>query len=187
MYPETVDGALSVASALEKAWRLPLYAEVVEQAWQIDVSLDARFQRQFNRFFVVRRNATWREEYYAMFEREKREAAPNFERVVRELYGRTGSIEASFASKMVAVLDPNMPIWDSIVLKRLGLKPRMHASAEVRLTDATRVYGEICQWYERYLPTRDAAENLALFDRMLPKYASFTPTKKIDFLLWGAQ
>lgn len=184
---ETVDGAASVAVALEKAWGLPQYVEIVDRVWRTDVSRDADFQRCFNRFFRVRRNAAWRAEFYDLFEREKREPEPSFERVVRELHGRTGGVEASFASKMVAVLDPDMPIWDGIVLGRLGLKPGMNPRAEDRLADAVGIHREICRWYEWYLQTDDAARNLALFDRVLPGYTLLSPTKKIDFLLWGGR
>lgn len=122
-----------------------------------------------------------------MFEREKREPEPSFERVSRELHDRAGGVEASFASKMVAALDPDMPIWDGIVLGRLGLKPRTGACAEDRLADTVGIHREICRWYEWYLQADDAVRNLALFDRVLPGYASLSPTKKIDFLLWGGR
>lgn len=185
--PATVDGAASVAKALETAWGLEGYAEVMRLVREVDVSADEPFQRLYNRFYVVRRNAAWRAAYYELFEAEKRAGAPDFERVIRALHERTGNIEASFASKMVSTLDPGMPIWDSIVLRRLGLKPTSSSDPERRLADAVEVYGEIRAWYEGYLPTDDAARNIELFDSLVPAYAWLTPTKKIDFLLWGAR
>lgn len=185
--PSTIDGAASVATALEAAWGIAGYAEVMRRVREVDVSADEPFQRLYNRFYVVRRNAAWRAAYYGLFEREKRGGEPDFGRVVRALHELTGNVEASFASKMVSTLDPSMPIWDSIVLRRLGLRPTSSADPETRLADAVTVYGEIRAWYEGYLPTDDAARNLELFDGLLPAYAWLTPTKKIDFLLWGAR
>ena len=50
---------------------------------------------------------------------------PSFGSVIEELYRRTGRIEASFSSKLLSALDPNMPIWDSIVLSKLHIKPAL--------------------------------------------------------------
>lgn len=185
--PTTIDGAASVATALETAWGLEGYAEVMPLVREVDVSADERFQRLYNRFYVIRRNADWRAAYYGLFEETKREGDPDFERVIRALHERTGNIEASFASKMISTLDPDMPIWDSIVLRRLGLRPMSSSDPEARLADAVAVYGEIRAWYEGYLPTADAARNIRLFDGLVPAYTWLSPTKKIDFLLWGAR
>ena len=36
-------------------------------------------------------------------------------------YKEIGNIEASFSSKMIATIDPNMPIWDRYVMQNLCL------------------------------------------------------------------
>ena len=142
------------------------------------------FQRFYNHFYRVRRNAEWQARYYAIMEREKANPSTAFGDVLREMHGLTGNVEASFASKMVATLHPDRPIWDSLVLARLGLRLK-GTTAQARLEKAVEVYGKIVSWYEAYLLTEDAEKNIRLFDELLPDYAWLTPVKKVDFLLWS--
>lgn len=69
----------------------------------------------------------------------------------------TGNVEASFASKMIATLHPDKPIWDSLVLARLGLMFK-GMTAQAKLENAVEVYGQVVSWYETYLATEDTRE-----------------------------
>jgi hypothetical protein len=46
----------------------------------------------------------------------------NFEHILRTLLAETGKVEASFASKMAATLDPSSPVIDRHVLSYVGRK-----------------------------------------------------------------
>ena len=184
--PTSIDGHAAIQSSLARAWGLDGYAQIQQAACETDVSSDADFQRLYNRFYRVRRNAEWQSAYYEIMQREKASADLSFEDVLREMHGRTGNVEASFMSKMIATLDPNRPIWDSIVLEKLGLKLR-GTTAQAKLANAVGVYESIVGWYADYLATEDAARNIALFDELLPDYAWLTPVKKADFLLWSSR
>jgi hypothetical protein len=48
-----------------------------------------------------------------------------FEEVIWYLYEKTVQVEASFCSKLLCTIQPNMPIWDVYVLKKLGLKIKL--------------------------------------------------------------
>lgn len=117
-------------------------------------------------------------------EREKATPSMAFEDVLRKMNELTGNVEASFTSKMIATLHPDRPIWDSLVLARLGLRLK-GTTAQAKLENAVEVYGKIVSWYETYLATEDAEKNIRLFDELLPDYAWLTPVKKVDFLLWS--
>jgi hypothetical protein len=54
-------------------------------------------------------------------ERNK-ENPPSFEKTITYIYEELDRFEASFSSKLVATLNPAMPIWDSVVLKNFGFK-----------------------------------------------------------------
>ena len=182
--PTTIDGRAAIQSSLVRAWGLEGYARIQRVVRETDVSSDADFQRFYNRFYRVRRNAEWQAHYYAIMEREKASLSTAFADVLREMHAPTGNVEASFTSKMIATLHPDRPIWDSLVLARLGLKLR-GTTAQAKLKNAVGVYGEIVTWYETYLATNDAEKNIRLFDELLPDYAWLTPVKKVDFLLWS--
>lgn len=177
------DGKDAITSSLERAWGLPRYARIIHRLGSVDVSVDAEYQKDFNRYFRVRRNSEWQRIFYAELERLKSVGA-EFEPVLNYLYEETGLVEASFASKLVATVDPTKPILDSKVLAYLGLRIG-GSSPERRLSAAVQAYHSIVEWYEAYLARPEAAENIKLFDSLLPDYAWVSDTKKIDFLLWS--
>ena len=184
--PTTIDGHAAIQSSLARAWGLDGYAQIQRAAHETDVSSDTDFQRLYNRFYRVRRNAEWQSAYYEIMQCEKASTALSFESILRETHERTGNVEASFTSKMIATLDPGRPIWDSIVLERLGLKLK-GTTTKAKLENAVGVYESIVGWYADYLVTEDAARNIALFDELLPDYAWLTSVKKVDFLLWSSR
>ena len=68
------------------------------------------YQRNYNRFYRVRRGAEWQSVYYEILLREYGNK-PSFAQVITEMYERTGNIEPSFSSKLVATLDTDKPVW----------------------------------------------------------------------------
>lgn len=107
-----------------------------------------------------------------------------FENIPCNIYISTDMTEASFASKMLATLNPDKPIWDSRVLKFLGLKPVGKSDSD-RQDSIIEIYGKIEGWYKEYLKTAEARENIRIFDEMLPGYSWLSDTKKIDYIIWG--
>ena len=85
---------------------------------------------------------------------------------------------------MLATIDASKPIWDQYVLQNLGLV-LTGKTKEEKLQEAVRLYDSIVAWYEEYLKTDEANENIKVFDRLLPDYAWISNTKKIDCLLWS--
>ena len=165
---------------------LEAYAWIMEQVGKTNVSMDRDFQRRFTRFYVLRRNGSQQKAYYDLLEACKGSEDVSFSEILRALYKATGWVEASFSSKLLATVKPDMPIWDSIVLSRLGLKPSTSDDNEKRLARSECVYESIVRWYREFLATPKAQEALAAFDAAFPEYIWFTATKKIDFLLWGS-
>ena len=91
------------------------YAWIVAEVHRRDVSSDAELQRRFNHFWRVRKNAAWRSAFYDLFEASKADGI-DFQAALRRLHDRTGTVEASFSSKLVATLDPGRPVIDAFVL-----------------------------------------------------------------------
>lgn len=87
------------------------YALTVEGIKKGDITKDRAYQRNYNGFYRVRRGADWQKVYYEIFEREKNNE-PHFDKILTEMYERTGNTEMSFSSKMVHSIDTNKPIWD---------------------------------------------------------------------------
>ena len=93
-----------VGSSIEK------YNWIMKRVQEVDVSADADFQRFFNGFYRIRqRPASFYKAYYAFMEQHKHDPALTFEDVLTHLYRETGTMQASFSSKLLATVNPDMP------------------------------------------------------------------------------
>ena len=159
------------------------YAKIMDSVHKTNIATDRSFQKTFNAFYIVRRNEAWRNVYYHLFE-ELKGTSPSFEYILRYLYDKTGNIEASFSSKMLATLCPEKPIWDRYVVENLGLKLEGRTKEE-QLTNAVALYGEIENWYREFLSTDQASQCIETFNNALGEYQWIHPIKKIDCFLWS--
>lgn len=162
---------------------LNLYSKIIDWVKITDVSTNLDFQRTFNSFYIVRRNQQWRDIYYSYFESVKG-INVSFEDVICYLYEKTGNIEPSFSSKLLATVNPDKPIWDQYVIKNLN-KELTGKTKEERLQNAIKIYTEIEDWYSAFLKTEKSQEIIRDFDKALPDYSYISDTKKIDCILWS--
>lgn len=181
---EKINSTIIMQQRLAECMGFDKYTLIQEQVHKVDVSKDTNFQRMFNRFYRVRRNEGWRKQYYQLFEQIKQSNKLEFAYILEELYHLTGNIEASFSSKMLATLKPEMPIWDKYVIQNLQIKIPKDSDAK-RILKVEKSYSDIVEWYRKFMKTENAQECLEKFDEMLPDYAWFSEVKKIDFYLWS--
>lgn len=161
------------------------YAVIMKAIWETDISADRDLQRTFNGFYVIRNGQDWQKEYYGLFEECKTKDNLTYEYILREMNRRTGRVETSFSSKMLATINPQMPIWDSIVIGKLGYKPKTSGDKEKRITEAVEIYDDMTQWYQGFIKTDSSRKVIDAFDQAFPKFKNISDIKKIDFLLWG--
>lgn len=187
-----IDVEISIRNLRNRTKDLKRYAEIVYAVPRTDVSEDAEFQRKFTAFFKVRRDDEWRSAYFELFEECKKKSdnkskknGLTFEFVLRRLYDRTGQIEASFASKMLAAIDPTKPIWDSVVLSQMRIEPMTSTIVDLRLNLTVLSYRSIESWYEDCFSYGLADEPIAAFNRAFPQYLPFSDVKKLDFMIWA--
>ena len=83
---------------------------------------DESFQTKFNDFYRVRRNQEFRKIFYEIFENSRYNQNINFEIVLTLIKNKTNRIEASFASKLIVTINPNLPVLDKFVLRNVNLK-----------------------------------------------------------------
>lgn len=113
---------LEIQKALERLVDgLGRYQWLQARVLKCDVTSDREFQRRFDAFYRVRRNSEWRREFFALMEKSK-SGGTNFSETLQGVYRSTGRIEASFASKLVATLDPSKPVIDTFVLRCFELR-----------------------------------------------------------------
>ena len=178
-----IDSKKVIEARIAESMGFDKYKQIMETVRKTNVSTDLDFQRIFNAFYRVRRNAEWRKTYYDLFETSKN-STPSFESIIRTLYEATGNIEASFSSKMLATINSEMPIWDRYVVQNLCLEMR-GKTKEDQLKCAVDLYNKMISWYEGFLQTENGRDCIAEFDRILPGYVWMSDVKKIDFYLWS--
>ena len=148
-----------------------------------DIKEDYEFQKKFNYFYKVRRNEAWRVKFYGLFQELKSVENVTFERIHDELHERTGNWEASFASKMLATINPNKPIWDSKVLESLDIKA---PEQNKQLDTYVEVYNKIVMKEEELLARKDIRDTIDAFNEVYGEY-QLSDIKILDFILWNGK
>jgi len=175
-----IEKAKSVIHKVEPG--LEKYQVIMDRFPKVDVSKDAEFQKMYNGFYRVRqRDEEFYNAYYSYMEECKAEGT-DFEKTLRYFYSKLNRVEASFSSKLVATINPEMPIWDVYVLENLQLKTPAQYS-KTRLEDTVNLYKEIEKWYSDCVKSKDGKEMIKIFDQSFPNNF-ISNIKKIDFILW---
>ena len=162
-----------------------------------DVSTDKAYQKNYVAYYKVRRDEEWLKEYFRFMQekfKEKEEGEVTFKEILEHISkvphkGQDGkaiySVEASFASKMLATIYPEKyPIWDSQVSKMLGLSVPSYKGTDDKIQKYTEIYEKLTGAIQKYIQSDGGKEHIKEFDRHFPEYKDLSPYKKIDFYLW---
>jgi len=167
---------INIKPGLEK------YQYIMGMLHKSDLSKDIEFQMKYKGFYRVRRNDEFCQIYFEYMEQHKKDIVA-FDDVISHIYKETNRYEASFSSKLLATINPDMPVWDSLVLEQLSSTASLY-SKKGRLPKTIFLYKEIVSWYANFLETQNADDIICIFDELYPD-SNLTSVKKIDFVLWG--
>lgn len=187
-----------IIKSLEVACAFDAYLKTLELR-NTDISTDSDYQKNFNSYYRVRRDKKWLKEYYNYMEAHKNDDDLSFEDVLRFLSSiphkvkKTGSnpsgistsIEASFASKMLATIHPNHPVWDSQVVRALDIPLNPYLSGEAKIQAYIQAYTQLTDDIGAFINTPEGAACIAEFDATFPNHTHLNPFKKIDYYLWN--
>lgn len=160
---------------------LKSYVWLQEHRDSSDLRYDPVYRKRFNHFYRVRRGTVWQDRFYDLLESEKHQTA-SFAQVLHALHQATDRYEASFASKLVATINPDMPVIDSVVLRNVNLSlPRYN------LTDRTsrleRLHETLVSWFHAFLTTESGCYLVKRFREEYPD-ATISEVKMLDLVLW---
>lgn len=159
------------------------YQFLRQRLYETDVSAERDFQRAFNGFFRMgRRTEGYYRDYYCYLQQHK-ESGIDFAKALTYLYERHGRLEMSFVSKMVAMVNLTLPIWDSVVTKGHFGIVAPYANVKDRLQKGIEKYEQYCRSYSTYMQTAEAKAKIKEFDKLFPN-TKITDVKKLDFMLW---
>lgn len=159
------------------------YQYLRQQLFATDVSTNQDFQRIFNGFFRMgRRTKAYYNDYYCYLQQHKKTGI-SFSDALTYLYQKYGRLEMSFVSKMVALVEPTLPIWDSVVTKGHFGIIAPNANVKNRLQKGIEKYEQYRYCYGTYMQSDEARKKIAEFDTLFPE-TDITDVKKLDFILW---
>ena len=182
--------ATVIEDSLELAYNLKTYIYISEEVHKNNFVASEKFKKAYNGFYRVRqKKQIWYDCYFSLMEQQASKHA-SFEDLLWEMFQVNHSIEVSFVSKLMATVDPNLPIWDQYVIRNLGYEKLWQhsatASTEQRIDIAVKIYEAIKQCYKSYIDSEEGKACIQAFDQALPRYTDkLTAVKKIDYLLWS--
>lgn len=187
----------AMMQSLHDACNFNLYRKTLELTKNI--ATDVEFQKNFTNYYRVRRDADWLHKFYSFFEENKNNKTITFEEILRYLSniehnvkqttknptGKAKTVEASFASKMLATINPSHPIWDSQVLHYLNIEVDGALCHEDKIEECIKVYQKIERDIATFIASVDGLQCIEVFDKVFPSCKNFSDYKKIDFFLWN--
>ena len=169
--------------SLIKFLSLEKYIYIRNNLYNVNVYRNDDFQTVFNSFYKVRRDNKWRKEFYTYFEHIKNNLDITFEEILDYIYKKTGNIEASFSSKLLSSINPNMPIWDQYVLKNLDLEVTGNTKEE-KLENTKILYYKIISEEQKLLKDTKVKKEIKKFRKYLPEY-DLTDIRILDYIIWS--
>ena len=180
---EIIDVLAIEQNALKIEVGIKKYMKIMNSLHSCDVSQDREFQVAYNGFYRVRqRSQEWYKIYYGYMQRHKSDSI-EFKDVLIYMFEKTGKFEPSFSSKLLATINPDMPVWDGNVLSQLSIKAPQ-CDKKDRLEATIEKYTDLGKWYDTYLKTKNSQDVVDRFDKLFPN-TQITDLKKIDLALWS--
>ncbi len=170
----------------QRKTRLGDYDDTQSFLLKTNVSNDSEYQRIFRSFYVVRKDKDWCNIFFSILERDKRNSKISFQDVIREIHDRARhggrqQVEPSFSSKLVATINPHLPVYDSKVKAGLGLSEK----SPYQIHKTIKTYSQIQAIESEIIADDKFNELIVSFDQTFPQYKHFTDTKKLDLFLWA--
>lgn len=177
----------TLLAGLEEDW-LADYDWLQERLQETNVAEDSDYQRRFGTFFVFRGvTESWRASYFRILEREKGKSSVIFCEVLMELPVVNNRVEFSFTSKLVATVNPYMPVYDrfvAICLAAYGLDLGVDGDRDERLRQVILNYVRLVEATGALVRDNRFQILEESFDEAFPRFQHFTAIKKLDLFLW---
>jgi hypothetical protein len=162
--------------------------EFIEKAKKnnIDLTKEEEFRKKFNGFYRIRQKPEKFYNKYYLLLNTNLKSPPAFINILEQLYTIEKRLENSFSSKLLHTINPNLPIWDKIVMNGLKLKTTFYSKdIKKKKKDIVSEYEKLNKFFDDFLLTLECQELIKLFDEKIDtKKFKLTPLKKIDFIIW---
>lgn len=132
-----------------------------------------------------------KKEYFIILEEYKNQKEFSFRDILQRLYDipckrKINTFQFSFATKMLNMINEQMPIYDSEVAKMFGfVRPYISSSFDEKLEIYRNQYEKIKKTYKEILDQHLLQKANVCFDRKFKEYG-INEIKKLDFIFWSA-
>ena len=152
-------------------------------------NLNDEFRRKFASFYKLNqgmRNINDKKSFFNLLKECIKNNQDDYATVLKKLSLKTGRNEMSFASKIVATVNPHKPIIDRIVLGHYQIRRPSYGDLKHRISKSINIYNEIEKDYLEFLDTKLGKDRMKIFDNNIEQVNNFkiTKIKKLDFILW---
>lgn len=196
MYGYIISHADQLVRGLDGSGHVEDYAWLLDRLHHVNVSGDSEFQRKYKHFWamnVARLDDVYLNEYFQYLEASKNSGrtTSSVADVAKYLHqfqtGKGGkqSLQFSFASKLVHMIDPARPVYDRLV-ERFYFLPEPQCSGIDRLEELNKSYEFLRREHARILKLGLLHPAIAVFERHFSNLPiAVTKEKIIDSLIWG--
>lgn len=187
---ENVEGVVQRLRGIKS--RLKDYDYLCQKLMTTDVTAVKEYQVKYRNYYVMNskiwiKNPHWFKQYFKILQREKNSQKVDFSAVVREIHTITNRVETSFASKLLATINPDLAVYDSKVRDNLCLENPSHYDGAVRIAKSIEVYSYLQRLASEMIQSDGFNAWRNRFDREFPQFEHFTDIKKLDLFLWQSR
>lgn len=177
------------AKSKDSAHEIGKYSDLLGQV-RGGAELDADFAKAYRRFWVMRYvSPGYMTAHMRELERRKRYATADPAEICRSLRedttedGQHAPIQFSFATKLAHMIDPDLPIYDTLVRQFFFLPEPTAKDFEARLSQYMQSYDFLKVEYRRVLEQGLLAPAIQAFRTAFPA-CGHSDIKVVDWLLW---
>lgn len=161
---------------------LEKYGYIMDNVLYTNVQYDEKFREVFSSFYRLKeaKDINLIDCMFYFLETNKNNKYTSFEEVIDILYKATGKVHSSFASKLLATINPDLPVLDKYIRINLEI-PQFYGYRNVEKT--IEQYYQVINLYKKILLTPQAKVWIQLFDEKFQDN-KITDIKKLDLILW---
>ncbi|MEL4026672.1 MULTISPECIES: hypothetical protein [Bacillales] len=188
---EINENAESIMDSLREE-SVAVYVFLYKEFLKGDVTLNPIFQfvyRSFYRLDNAGLTPEFKTAYFELMQQYRNETSINPVEIVNKLYSykrRKGdySIQFSFTTKMINMIDPTYPIYDSEVARVFQFSTYHLKDNAKKIARYLDQQNTIVQTYNKIIEENLLAQSLAVFHNKYKKY-DLPLIKKLDFIFWS--
>jgi hypothetical protein len=153
----------------------------------IDVRTDIAFQKAYrNHWGMNRRGDAFCRRYFRLLASCAKSHKADVGAVVRDLAKENGALEFSFATKLAHMIDPHVPVYDSLVAAFYFYPRPSDKSFDARLRRYLAFHEFLICEYQRVLAQDLLAPTLKQFRKRFKVASTICDERMLDWVVWAS-